>query len=47
MNTLQELLFNHCGPAQIAFQFYEKLREAGYDDEEILEVAVALEDIVN
>ena len=46
MEALQESLLNHSRPAQIAFQFYEMLSEAGYNDEEIAEVTSALEDIL-
>jgi hypothetical protein len=38
---------NHGRPTLIAFQFYEMLSETGYDDEEILDVASALKDIVS
>ncbi len=47
MDALQESISNHDKPALIAFQFYKLLSEAGYDDEEIVEVASALEDIVS
>jgi hypothetical protein len=47
MDTLQESISNHGKPALIAFQFYKLLIGAGYDDEEIVELASALEDIVS
>lgn len=47
MDMLQESLSNHGKPALIAFQFYKLLIGAGYDDEEIVEIASALEDIVS
>jgi hypothetical protein len=45
--SLEESLLNHTRSAQVAFHFYELLGEAGYDDEEIAEIASALEDIVS
>lgn len=47
MDALQETLLNHGRPSAVAFHIYEMLSEAGYDDEEITEVASALEDIVS
>lgn len=42
-----EALQVHARPGQIAFMFYELLTASDYSDEEILEVATALENIVN
>jgi hypothetical protein len=42
-----ESLQQHGRPSQIAFTLYELLTAADYSDEEILEVAHALEDIVS
>lgn len=47
MDKLQEALLDHGRPNALAFHIYEMLSEAGYDDEEISEVASALEDIVS
>lgn len=47
MDKLREALLDHGRPNALAFHIYEILHEAGYDDEEISEVASALEDIVN
>jgi hypothetical protein len=47
MESLQEALLNHGRPTAVSFHIYEILCEAGYDDEEIAEVASALEDIVS
>ena len=41
-----ESLRQHSRPSQIAFMVYELLTTNDYTDEEILEVAAALEDIV-
>lgn len=43
---LQESLLTHNRPVQVAFHIYEILSEAGCDDEFIIEVSEALEDIV-
>lgn len=45
--VIEESLLNHGRPSQIAFYLYELLSESGYSDEEIQEVASALEDIVS
>lgn len=42
-----ESLRQHGRPSQIAFMVYELLTANDYTDEEILEVAAALEDIVS
>jgi hypothetical protein len=46
LEQLQELLLNHGRPTAVAFQVYELLSEAGYDDELVEEVSAALADIV-
>lgn len=47
MEAVQVSLLDHARPALIAFQLYEMLNGAGYEDKEILEVAAALRDIVS
>jgi hypothetical protein len=47
LQQLEESLLTHGRPALVAFHFYEILSKAGYDDEEIADVASALEDIVS
>jgi len=44
---VSESLRTHGTPGQIAFTFYELLQQADYTDEEISEVADALNDIVS
>lgn len=46
LTQLQESLLTHERPVQIAFHVYEILSEAGYNDEQIEEIAEALADIV-
>ena len=47
MEALQAALAEHSRPVTVAFDIYEMLSAAGYTDEEIVEVASALEDIVS
>ena len=47
LSALEASLLNHNRPVQVAFNLYEILSDAGYDDEYIQEVAAALEDIVS
>jgi hypothetical protein len=47
LQTLEESLLTHVRPVSVAFHFYELLCEAGFDDEEIAEVASAMKDIVS
>lgn len=47
LHVIEESLLNHSRPSQVAFHFYELLSNAGYSDEDILEVSSALEDIVS
>lgn len=44
---LEESLSIHDRTVKIGFMLYELLSKAGYDDEEIHEVASAMEDIVS
>ncbi|MFZ4858127.1 MAG: hypothetical protein ACOYL3_17195 [Desulfuromonadaceae bacterium] len=46
LQQLQESLLTQSRPVQVAFNIYEILSEAGYDDELISEVSEALTDIV-
>jgi hypothetical protein len=46
MEAVQVSLLDHARPSLIAFQLYEMLNGAGYDDKEIAEVALALKYIV-
>ena len=46
LQQLQESLFTHGRPVQIAFHIFEILSKAGYNDELIEEVSAALADIV-
>lgn len=47
LSELEESLTMHDRTVKIGFMIYELLNKAGYDDEEIAEVAHAIEDIVN
>jgi hypothetical protein len=47
LQGVAESLRVHGRPSQIAFTLYELLAGTDYSDEEILEVAAALEDIVS
>ncbi len=47
MEALQAALAEHSRPVTVAFDIYELLSNAGYADEEIVEIAAALEDIVS
>jgi DNA-directed RNA polymerase specialized sigma54-like protein len=47
LQAIHESLLNHDRPVAIAFHIYELLDNAGYHDDDIQEVAAALEDIVN
>ena len=46
LQQLQESLLTHSRPVQVAFNIFEILSEAGYDDDLIAEVSEALADIV-
>jgi hypothetical protein len=47
LGELEESLTVHDRTVKIGFMIYELLRTAGYDDEEIAEVANAMVDIVS
>jgi hypothetical protein len=47
LEQLTDSLTIHERTAKIGFMFYEILLEAGYDDDEILEVADSMRDIVS
>jgi hypothetical protein len=47
LSELEESLSVHDRTVKIGFMLYELLSKAGYDDEEIAEVAQAMEDIVS
>jgi hypothetical protein len=47
LGELAEALDSHDRTVKVGFMFYELLNKAGYDDEEISEVANAMIDIVN
>jgi hypothetical protein len=46
LSEFEESLSVHDRTIKIGFMIYELLSKAGYDDEEIHEVATAIEDIV-
>lgn len=47
LSELEESLSTHDRSVKIGFMLYELLAKAGYDDEEIHEVADAMVDIVS
>jgi hypothetical protein len=47
LSELEESLSTHDRTVKIGFMIYELLMKAGYDDEEISEVANAMVDIVS
>jgi hypothetical protein len=47
LSELAESLSTHDRTIKIGFMLYELLSKSGYDDEEIAEVANAMEDIVS
>jgi len=47
LGDIAESLSTHDRTVKIGFMFYELLSKAGYDDEEIAEVANAMVDIVS